>query len=289
MIGFKNKNTKRPRSSPSPSLKLQRTRRLRRASFAWKDETEKRREKKNTLKILKRVFEVFILAIMAGSIVYILFFASFTRIKEINITGANAEIKSQTGDAIRNFLSRKILWIFPSDGIVLFSRKKAQEEIEQLESIKSAAVKWNIPNSLDISIEERIGALNWCDEETCGVLDAGGFKMSEALDANFPIVNENCKSENLENNSQNNKINKIIFISKLNNLLSRIDIKTKNFYLEDCFTQKIIAKTDVFDIYFNLAGSAEKQVIVLQNILTDKNRLIEKYVDLQVEGKVYYK
>lgn len=281
MIGFKNKNTKRTRSSPSSSG-------LRRASYAWRDETEKRREKKNTLKILKRVFEVFILAIMAGSIVYILFFASFTRIKEINITGANAEIKSQAGEAIRDFLNRKILRVFPADGIVLFSRKKAQEEIEKLESIKSAAVKWNIPNSLDISIEERIGALNWCDTGNCGVLDAGGFKMSEALDANFPIVNENCKSENFENNSQNNKINKIIFISELNNLLSRIDIKTKNFYLEDCFTQKIIAKTGEFDIYFNLAVSAEKQVNVLQNILADKNRVIEEYVDLQVEGRVYY-
>lgn len=281
MIGFKNKNTKRTRSSPSSSG-------LRRASYAWRDETEKRREKKNTLKILKRVFEVFILAIMAGSIVYILFFASFTRIKEINITGANAEIKSQAGEAIRDFLNRKILRVFPADGIVLFSRKKAQEEIEKLESIKSAAVKWNIPNSLDISIEERIGALNWCDTGNCGVLDAGGFKMSEALDANFPIVNESCKSENFENNSQNNKINKIIFISELNNLLSRIDIKTKNFYLEDCFTQKIIAKTGEFDIYFNLAVSAEKQVNVLQNILADKNRVIEEYVDLQVEGRVYY-
>lgn len=248
----------------------------------WRDEAAKDRNRKNTFKLFKRIFAVFIAAILVGGIVYALFFCPLIRVREIKISGVKAEIESQISDKAKEFLSRKTLLIFPNDSIVLFNSNALKTEIEKIGGVKNASVSWNMPNSLEIKTEERRGVLNWCQADRCSVVDEEGTEISGFLDSSFAIVNSDCRDGNPQ-------AEKIHFIQEALDYLSKINLNPKSFYLESCFTQKLSAKVAEFEIYFDLSRSVKDQIEVLQNVLEDKNRVISEYVDLQVEGRVYYK
>lgn len=243
---------------------------------------KKTKKKKGKGGLFKKILAGLILILFISGITYALFFCPLIRIREIKIFGINAEIESQMRDKTREFLSKKKLLVFPNDGIVLFNSDKLKADLEELGAIKNISVNWNMPNSLEIKAEERAGILNWCRNDGCAVIDDGGIKISDTLDADLAIVNDNCGEEKFD-------AQKINFIKDASKSLLQLNLKPSGFFLENCFTLKLAAKVSGFDIYFDLSRSVSDQIEVLQSILTDKTRVISEYIDLQVEGRVYYK
>jgi len=247
-----------------------------------------KRNKKRTLNSIKHVFFGLALVILAGAIIYALFFCSLIRVKEIKISGVNVEIESQIRNKTKEFLGQKKIWFFPNDGIVLFDGDKLKSEIKKIGAVKDVFVKWKMPNSLEIRAEEREAAFNLCNSNGCFVIDDEGAVISDMLDGRLIVVNENC--DDLEYCDKG----KIQFIKETYELLDKTGIKMSSASLENCFTQKLSVKTDMgFKIYFNLTRPIKDQITVLRNILQkfsllDKKEKLE-YIDLQIEGKVYYK
>lgn len=248
------------------------------------------RKQKNTQKIFRRVFGVIIIAVLFSGIFYLLFFCKYVKIKSIAVKGSGAAIEAQVSEAAREVLENKVFKILPSDSLILFNKKKVSKEISEKCALNAISITRKLPSSLEIQIEERTGVLNWCDGDDCYLIDKDAAEASKDLDSSLPVVSESCT----ETDRKHNK-GKVDFVSSANGLiLDKLGLRIKSFSLENCFTQKLVAKTDVgFEVYFNLARPVKEQTDVLYNVLTEK--ILEKnwatiqYVDLQVEGRVYYK
>lgn len=256
---------------------------------AWRKEHNKAVHKKNTLKNIKRVFlAILFIAIISGSAYFVLFFP-YLKVQDISVTGASAEINSQAASAMHEFLNRKVLKFFPTDGFFLFDEQSAEEMLCQISTIKSADIKWEMPNFLKIKIIESQGILNWCLNGNCFSVDEDGKVTGDILDSDLPIVNENCSSGEYIPNSE--KLHFIVDVKK--SIKEKLEIEIRDVVLDGCFTQKLIVKTnDGFEIYFNTSKSYEEQILVLQNVLetiSDVEKANLEYIDLQVRGKVFYK
>lgn len=255
----------------------------------WKSERKKRGERKSALKLLKFVFETIFFLFFIGVLIYLLFFASFAKIKNVRVKGGSTRIEMQTVQKAEEFLSGKFLWFFPKNGIVLFNlnKQKMVDAIRQ-NDIKEIFIEYKWFNSVEIEIKEREGALNWCNEDDCVILDSEGEEISKGIDGDYPIINEKCSIE-----GEKKKCDKVKFIFAISKFIStKTNLKIKSYFLEDCFSQKLVAKVSSGpQIYFDLARSAEDQGVILEGILAERFESLYglEYIDLQVEGKVFYK
>ncbi|TRZ78248.1 FtsQ-type POTRA domain-containing protein [bacterium] len=255
----------------------------------WRREHDRKVQKKNTLKNVKRVFlAIFFLIIISGSAYLVLFFP-YLKVQDVSVIGASAEINSQASRAMHEFLDRKVLKFLPTDGIFLFDEQRAEEMLSQIPTIKSADVKWKMPNFLKVEITGSQGILNWCLNSNCFSVDADGKVTGDVLDSSLPIVNETCSSGEYTVNSQ-----KLQFITNVKKeIKQKMGIDTRDVVLDGCFTQKLALKTDSgFDIYFNTSRSYDEQILVLQNIfetMSEVERTNLEYIDLQVANKVFYR
>jgi len=254
----------------------------------WRKEHDRRVHKKNTLKNVKRVFlTILFTAIISGS-AYLVFFFPYLKIQDVSVTGASAEVNSQASRAMREFMDKKVFKFLPTDGIFLFNEQRAEEMLCQMSAIKSADVKWKMPNFLKINIIESQGVLNWCLNSNCFSVDADGKVTGDTLDSSLPIVNENCSSGKYVSDSQ--KLRFIINVKKA--IKEKMGIDVGDVILDGCFTQKLTIKTSSgFEIYFNVSKSYEEQILVLQNVfetMSEVEKANLEYIDLQVAGKVFY-
>jgi len=249
----------------------------------------KTKKEKSIQKKIKCVFLTIFFLIFAGIIGYLLFFASFTKIKHVRVKSSSAKIESQTLNNIEDFLSGKFLWVFPKNGIFIVNCSK-QKVISAITTndIKDVSIKYKWPNSLEIEVSEREGALNWCNGDDCYILDEDGEEISKGIDGDFLIVNEKCSIA-----SEQRAKDKVKFIADMHKFISfKTDLKIKSYYLEDCFTQKLIAKTSIgFQIYFDLSRPAKGQGVILSNVLSEKfdNLYNLQYIDLQIKDRIFYK
>ncbi len=255
----------------------------------WRKEHDRKVQKKNALKNVKRVFLTILFFVIISGSAYLVLFFPYLKVQDISVTGASAEVNSQASRAMYEFLGRKVLRFLPTDGIFLFDEQLAEEILCQIPAIKSADVKWEMPNFLKVSITGSQGMLNWCLNNNCFPVDADGKVTGDALDSSLPIVNETCSSGEYTANSQ-----KLQFITNVKKeIKQKMGIDTRDVVLDGCFTQKLALKTDNgFDIYFNTSRSYDEQILVLQNVfetMSDAEKSGLEYVDLQVAGKVFYR
>jgi len=255
----------------------------------WRKEHDKIVYKKNTLKNVKRIFFVALFLVIISGSTYLVLFFPYLKIQDINVTGASAEVNSQASSAMREFINKKALKFLPTDGFFLFDEQSAEEMLCQIPTIKSADVKWEMPNFLKVNITESEGIFNWCLNDNCFSVDEDGKVTNDILDSGLPIVNENCSSGKYIPNSE--KLHFIMNVKK--SVKEKLGIEIGDVILDGCFTQKLTVKTDYnFDIYFNTSRSYEEQILVLQNVLkmmSDGEKFNLEYIDLQVRGKVFYK
>lgn len=218
------------------------------------------------------------------------FFAPCSRIKDIKIEGGSAEIQFKISSKLLEILNRKVFKLIPADGFFVLNKDKIKKEIIEACGLKSASLAWKFPNSLIIKTEQRESKLNWCAEGNCAIIDSEAVKISDGINSELFVVNESC--EEIEKGRSAEKVKFIVEISE--SISTRFDIKPKSFYLENCLTQKLVLKTNIgFDIYFNISRSSKSQLEALYGILYGKIPRIDwdklEYIDLQVEGRVYYR
>ncbi|MFH1175449.1 MAG: hypothetical protein V1698_01870 [bacterium] len=255
----------------------------------WREQKIKKRkiERQKSGKILWFFVGLFFLA----AAFYLLVFSPFFKIKKVFVKCASARIEADALIKTEDFLKRKVCWILPMDSAIVFrlNKKKAAQIIGGSGEFQVAKLGLKRIRNLEVEVLERDSALNWCIDENCKVLGSDAFEISTGLVDSLPIVIDKCNGRHYEKE-------KIAFISEINQLiLEKTDLKIKSYHLDECATQKLTAKIAVaevsnFEIYFNLLYSAEEQINILNSVLRKISYPVNlEYVDLQVEGKVFFK
>jgi len=221
-----------------------------------------------------------VLLIIIVAIIWFFFYSNYFKIKNIETNGTyNNEVKT----LIDQFYEKNILLFRPG--------KIESDMIAKQSSIKNIEIKRGVPDTLKIDINVRTPVIIWKTGEKKYYLDDEGivFELDSFDEASLNIVED---SQNIDV-TPGTKIVTKNFIDFVNNISEKIkkdfEINIKSIKITETTFQIEIEKEDGIRIIFNTLGNPNNQIEALKKILEAKKDDIHEYIDLRIEGRVYYK
>ncbi|MFC1700545.1 cell division protein FtsQ/DivIB [Patescibacteria group bacterium] len=265
-----------------------------------------RKKRRYVGKIIGLILFLFLIAGLA----YFLFFSSFLMIKEINISVDKSVIESKALEIIHRNLDGKKIGLISQKNIILAPIEKIKANILEISpEIESVFINKKMPSLLEVNILEHQNVGVWCEAKKdtatstpkisqCFNIDKNGviFKESPLISGSLilTIYDLRNKSDSLHTKIKNivastEMINFIIEVKKT--LASDSNIKIDNF--EIISENDLIVKTNEgWLIYFDSHSSIKEQTESLEAVLSElvkESRKSLEYVDLRINGRVYYK
>ncbi|EKD56781.1 MAG: hypothetical protein ACD_58C00093G0004 [uncultured bacterium] len=225
------------------------------------------------------------IVIITAIFLWWVFGSGFFKVKEIIIKGSlNAEVQSE----IESFKGKNIL---------TFVLGNTEEKLAQKQSsIKEINILRGIPNTLKIDVTVRKPIFSWKSQDKTYLVDDGGIAF---LEGDGVVVNEEGTKLSLLADTNNMPVEpskQIVtkeFVSFINDLIkyapekSGVNIGEMRIF-ETTF--ELEADTDQgYKIKLDTTRNVVTQLEVLKKIVDQYRNQIKEYVDLRVEGRVYYK
>ena len=271
----------------------------RRRGYLEEIKFEKRRRRQRKLIFMSASF---LALFLAG--IYSLFYSGFFSIDSLEVNEYKDIDKSSLDELINNYLDEKVFFgLIPRrSNFILVSKKYLEGKIEdtfvQLEKVNTDLAFFSKTISVDLEKRETAGI--WCFKSTekCLYFDKQGFLFQEAGDSFkkeniLTVVDENKTSRYLRDSvSDREMLDKIIESDKVLKILDFIGYLA--FYIpENSFSDFYIKTSEGWDIYMDKTVNIEDQFFSLRELLNKKisseKRNSLKYMDLRIQGRVYYK
>lgn len=223
--------------------------------------------------------------VLIGIFVWWVFGSSFFKVKEIIINGSlNPEVQSEIDS-------------FKGKNILTFVLGNTEKQLAQKQSsIKEINILRGIPDTLKIDVTVRKPVLLWKSQDKTYLLDENGIAF---LEGEGVSVNDQGIKLFLVNDTSNMTVEpgkQIVtseFVNFANDLArlapEKVLLNIGEMRIAET-TFNIEADTDQgFKIKLDTTRSVEPQLDVLKKIIDQYRDQIHEYVDLRVEGRVYYK
>lgn len=236
-----------------------------------------------SLPLTKRQIIALVIAVGLGVLVWFLLTAPIFRVHQLEIQG---EVKPETQAEIEKLKGRNIF---------LLGGARAEEKLrEQQPSIKRIKIIRGLPNIVRIQVLERDPVLVWKSQDKYYLLDKEGYAYKEVT-ADHPMV-QSIKQVIDESGLAVNRDQPVVspdFIEFVRRLIvelpQAVDLKAKDFTVKQS-TFQIEAHTENGPrLLFETSRSLAAQLEALKLVWTERKDQIKEYVDLRVEGYVYYK
>ncbi len=247
---------------------------------------------------IKRSILIFFTILFLGFVIYIIFFSSVFKIKNIEINKlidyqlmSNEEIKGSLGNLINQ----------SNNNLIFLKSAVWQKGIIDDSRLESLSIRKKWPNSIEINLQEAqpVAILRILGDNQPYYLNKQGGVIKASLNA-ISAELENDLSPIFYDQSKTNTKNELYvnFLEKLlvfvqSDVLLRNDIHIQRVNLNnigDIFDAQIVIK-EGWQIFINSEVDLEEQLISLLQILDeeieDRNNL--EYIDLRFGAKMFYK
>lgn len=230
--------------------------------------------------VLPKIFKiVLIVSIIIFGLLYLLLFSPVFRIKNIELIG--------------NFTNenQKFLDDFKGENIFLFKAKTVQEDFKkQNPQFLNIQVSRGIPSTLRVQFIERTPAIIWQTQNKFYLVDLDGFIFKEvgAVTSDLPGVldNKNLEVKILDQIVTANFIN---FVVDVNLKIQNFGLKINQFQVNDTIFQVEGITDKGIKIIFDTTRSIADQIDAFEKVYNEHKAEIKEYLDVRVEGWVYYK
>jgi cell division septal protein FtsQ len=212
----------------------------------------------------------FLILIIFGAVFYLLIFSPFFQVKKIVISGEERISDGEIRILAERKLEKKVLF-FPTKSIFLINLKNIKNEILQgFPQIADIKINRDFPDTLSVIVVERLEVANFCQNDTCFLLDKEGviFEESEPKAELIKIIDgQKEKMPKLGKQIiERDYLEKILKIKKY--LFEELKLGTKEFLV---FNQRLNVKTDEdWEIYFDPGGDLNWQLTKLNLVLKEK-------------------
>lgn len=236
------------------------------------------------IKISPKFIKIGIILIIVILLGWFLFFSNYFKIKTIEISGTlNPEVKN----SIDGFYGKNILTFRPG--------KIETDLAERQSSIQGLEIRRGLPNILKVQVNVRTPIIGWKTQDKIYYIDQDGiiFELTDTSSVkNIETISIVEDTKNIPI-VQGTPIVTEEFVDFIKDFISRLDeeqkIKLKSIKIVET-TFQIESETDQgFRIILSTTGSLDNQMKALQKVLETKRQDIKEYVDLRIEGRVYYK
>lgn len=233
---------------------------------------------KQDYKLPKTVIVIIVGLILIIVIVFLLFLSPFFKIKNINIIG-NPPEDSQF--YINQFKNENVFLVKSND-----IEKTLETKYSEFSSIN---VYKGIPNILKIEFIERDAYIVWRSNNQNYLVDANGlaYKKIDSLNSDIPLVIDN-KNLPITPPSQVVTANIINFVLNAKAKIKDSGFKVKQFEINDTIFQVSAIINKKLKIIFDITRSLSDQMDAFNQAYSQNKNDIRQYVDVRVEGKVYY-
>lgn len=256
--------------------------------------------------VLKRL----VLSILMGFTVvavtgYFLFFTPYLQITDISISGlktvASEEVESliasipigKQATIFQNILSVfQLINVQKQKNIIFFNSNTAQEKVlAQFPVIKSVEIKKEYPHKLIFDIVERSPTGTWCYSDRCYYFDEDGVLWGKALKSSGPLL---LTVEDKRGDINDLKEIEPNLLDSINKIIAGFDdmgIRVKKMEIPAGLINDLMVHTA--EGYYVLADSSsniDKQLDTLRIFLKNNGEdLHPEYIDIRLEGRVYYR
>ena len=261
-------------------------------------------EKRRKVFVVKVLFFIGLVIAVAGLILYLLFFSGFLDIREVSISGLDKVGNDEFNSGLNNRLNSKWLGLLEHQRNILFFNSKdfKAEALASFPEIKGVSINKEPPHTLEIDITEREMAGIWCfslpsPEEAdggCRYFDMEGNLWGEAArSSGFIVLNVSDLRPDIKT-IDFGLLATIIFTS---NRLKEMDILVSKFTIPKNFIGNFSATTSSgYELLFSTDFDIGEQLKVLEIFLAEKQNdpwsvggFKPQYIDLRINGRVYYK
>lgn len=251
---------------------------------------------KRRVRFLFKIIIFLVIVIFAGAgAIYLLFFSKFLDLRSVTLIGLNSlnseEIKRNVDnrlndDKIFGYISRKNNILFLN-----FESIKA-ELLSSFPILKSAEIEKKFPHGVIFNFQERIAIGAWCFKGgDCRYFDIDGNSWGRAAKSSgflMASVDDLRKLDDKEIDKEYFEAMKIFFkgFGDLPFISGEIIIS------ENAFRDFSVYSADGYPILFSLDTDITGQLKILDVFLSNKKKEADftpKYIDLRINGKVYYK
>ena len=270
---------------------------------------DKLAEKRRKVFVLKTLFFAGLFIAMVGFAFYILFFSGLLDIKDVSISGLNKTDKEKFHEMLNSKIdSRWMKYVESQKNTLFFKTTAFKAEISaRFPEIKEISVGKKLPHSLNISIVERETAGVWCFTESgltrstnsgqatlttnCRYFDKEGVIWGEATESlGFLILNVKDMRRLDKQAIDSGLLATIMFVS---DRLKEMDILVSRFIVPEDFFGDFKAQTSRgYELLLSIDSNIKEQLEALQIFLAEKQKEPEfkpQYIDLRINGRVYYK
>ncbi|MEK7579730.1 MAG: FtsQ-type POTRA domain-containing protein [Patescibacteria group bacterium] len=273
--------------------------------YGYRDELKLKRKKR---KIRFAFLVVSSFAVLTGFLAYALFFSSWFSIKEIQVSGNKELSESEIRELADKYINRTYFlgYIKPFSNIFFVSSEGLEEsfrkkmaQIDEVDISKSIFKKY-----LVIEIKEREAVGIWCGstslttslEQSCFYFDKkmALFKSAPKFSGEVFLVIEDGRNRDFKVGDVFDDAELIEKLSSAKFFLDELKIVDyRNFFLPAGSFEFWIKTKDGWSIYLDKETDIATQLVALKKILegklsADRRQRLE-YIDLRVNGRVYYK
>lgn len=248
----------------------------------------------------KLLFIFAVIAIFASASVYSLFYSGIFSIDAVSISDYKDMDKEFIDRLVNGYLDEKMfLGFLPRrSNFFLVSKESLEKKVtSELPGLEKARIDLALfSNTLSIDLQKRETAGAWCFRDgKCFYFDNSSFLFQESDSSsknNLVVVDDNAPKNLKEVLPDKEMVNKII---EANRVLKILDFANyKNFYVpENSFNDFWVKTSEGWNIYLDKSTAVAEQLYALDELLAKKisseKRSTLQYMDLRIQGRIYYK
>jgi cell division septal protein FtsQ len=223
--------------------------------------------------LVKFIFFVGIMLVLG----YLLFFSPYFIIKNVEVKG------SQNPKVI------ELLQVAKGKNLWLLNKNILKKELSGFAEIQSISIKKRPPSTLKVEIVEKPEGIIWRTQEKRYLLDNTGTVIKEVTEGNLPEIID-PKNASVDIGKQ---IVTPVFVNFVKNLVFEFTPKTnltiKEISVLDEMAVDIAVQTESIKAIFDTQGDLDNQLENMAKVYQAKKDDIKEYMDLRIEGRVYYK
>lgn len=251
--------------------------------------------------VARSIFYTLLVGFVSVS-VYVLFFAPYLQVLNIEVFGTQQLDSNQLKQRIEKMTQGKFLGIIPRNNFMLVSQASIEKVLTgEFKKIRKVEVTKKFPDSVSVNIDERRALLVWCSGEKCYLIDENGTAYSEA-DFNSPELVQNNLLRISDTSNREVLIGENIleqsyerYVLEVADSLGDAGFESTGEYLTPSrMAGEIRVKTKqgaelYFSTQFPLKTAIATLSVILKKEIPEEKRGELEYVDLRNENKVFYK
>lgn len=246
----------------------------------------------------RRFFVIFILSVLAVTTfiifgIYAVFYAPWLKITEININGLETIDPTKILGISESIKNEKFIidGLRPGTNIMFFGgdelKKRAKKEFPV---IKELTVTKEYPHKITINVTERHPVGTWCRPSDCRYFDDSGTLWGKALRSSGSLL---LTVDDMRDSDRTEKIENEYLepVKKINDGLASINIKLNRIEIPPGKIGDIkIYTVSGYYLLLNNSSDIPGQLKILGILLEQKgDNFKPEYIDLRIDGRIYYK